>query len=96
MQVPAATRVRVRPETVQIVVVLEVITGVTPLVAVAVSVYGDWVRVSDAGGAKVMVLASNARAGIDGKSKDKSKVAEIRKRRLRGAKNRLLSNIEIS
>ena len=32
---------RIKPEIVHIVVLVEVITGVKPLVAVAVSVYGD-------------------------------------------------------
>ena len=55
MHVPAVTRVKANPETVQIVGVLEVIVGVRPLVDDAVSVYGLCTRVNVAGGAKVIV-----------------------------------------
>ncbi len=58
MQRPAFTKVRVRLEMVQTLVVVEVITGVKPLDAVAVRVYGNWVLFSEAGGAKVMVCES--------------------------------------
>ncbi len=58
MQRPAFTKVRVRLEMVQTLVVVEVITGVKPLDAVAVRVYGNWVLFSEVGGAKVMVCES--------------------------------------
>ncbi len=58
MQRPALTKVRVRLEMVQTLVVVEVITGVKPLDAVAVRVYGNWVLFSEVGGAKVMVCES--------------------------------------
>ena len=55
MHVPAVTRVKANPETVQIVGVLEVMTGVRPLVDDAVSVYGLCARVSVVGGLNVIV-----------------------------------------
>ena len=55
MQVPATRRVRTFPETVQTVVLLEVRVTVKPLLAVAVNVYGDWVRVKVEDGTNVIV-----------------------------------------
>ncbi len=56
MQRPALTRVRVKPETVQTLGVLDDTEGVRPVaVVLAVKVYGNWVLFKVAGGLKVIV-----------------------------------------
>ena len=56
MQRPALTKVRVRPETVQTLGVLDVTETVRSVaVVLAVKVYGNWVLFNVAGGLKVMV-----------------------------------------
>ena len=58
--VPELTKVKVNPETVHTVVLVVVITGVSPLLAVDVRVYGDCEVINVAGGAKVIVCVTFA------------------------------------